>query len=157
MRPYILDIEDVTSDGHCGFRAISSLSGNGNEDGWISVRTDLMKELKCYSDQYTQLFMSETRVDELFCALEYYGRTCLDQKEHWMTMPDMGHIIASRYNVVLMHFSSAECLTFFPLRSVPLLSQKEIAIGFVNEHFVQVSFLHVYYFVIVYFFFWLHL
>ncbi|KAK9913460.1 hypothetical protein M0R45_037274 [Rubus argutus] len=138
MRPYILDIQDVASDGHCGFRAVASLLGDSNEDGWIKVRIDLMKELQFYSAQYTQLFKSETKVDELRHALEYYGSTCLYQREHWMKMPDMGHLIASRYNVVLMHFSSAQCRTYFPLRSVPLSSPKEMAIGLVNEHFVQV-------------------
>ncbi|KAK0590157.1 hypothetical protein LWI29_023338 [Acer saccharum] len=56
-------------------------------------------------------------------------------------MPDTGHIIASRYNVVLLHISQQQCLTFLPLRSVPLpcTSRKVIAIGFVNEsHFVEV-------------------
>ncbi|KAK9927749.1 hypothetical protein M0R45_024918 [Rubus argutus] len=140
MRPYILYIEDVASDGHCGFRVVASLLGNSNEDGWIRVRSDLIKELEFNSAQYAQLFMSEKRVDELHHALAYFGTTCLYQKEHWMTMPDMGHIIASCYNVVLMLFSSTQCLTFFPLRTVPLSvsSPKEVAIGFVNKHFVQV-------------------
>ncbi|KAJ4715734.1 Calmodulin-binding transcription activator [Melia azedarach] len=59
----------------------------------------------------------------------------------WMTMPDMGHLIASVYNVALFHLSIQQCLTFLPLRSVPVPtdSRKEIAIGFVNNnHFVEV-------------------
>lgn len=106
MRPYILYIEDVASDGHCGFRAVASLLGNNNEDGWIRVRSNLMKELEFNSAQYTQFFMSEKKVDELHHALAYsdFSTTCLDQKKHWMTMPDMGHIITSCYNVVLILF-----------------------------------------------------
>ncbi|KAG5516580.1 hypothetical protein RHGRI_037334 [Rhododendron griersonianum] len=59
----------------------------------------------------------------------------------WMTMPDMGHLIASTYNCVLVHLSKNQCLTFLPLRSKPLPSmrRKVIAIGFVDGgHFVQV-------------------
>lgn len=115
----------------------------------IRVRSDLMKELEFSSAQNTQLFMSGKRVDELHHVMAYSdsSTTCLDRNEHWMTMPDMGNIIASCYNVVLMFFSSAQCLMFFPLRTVSLSvsSPKEIAIGFVNEHFIEVTFLHVYY------------
>ncbi|XP_028077088.1 uncharacterized protein LOC114279098 [Camellia sinensis] len=60
---------------------------------------------------------------------------------HWMTMPDMGHLVASCYNLVLYHLSLQQCLTFLPLRTVPVpqLDRREIAIAFVNEnHFVQV-------------------
>ncbi|CAL8997939.1 unnamed protein product, partial [Prunus brigantina] len=43
-----------------------------------------------------------------------------------MTMPDMGHIIATCYNVVLIILSMRQCLTFH-------------AIGFVDDdHYVQV-------------------
>ncbi|XP_058191446.1 uncharacterized protein LOC131308532 [Rhododendron vialii] len=66
---------------------------------------------------------------------------CSAPRENWMTMPDMGHIIASAYNCVLVHLSNIQCLTFLPLRSEPLpsMKQKDIAIRFVDgEHFVQV-------------------
>ncbi|KAL7189354.1 hypothetical protein ACSBR1_039072 [Camellia fascicularis] len=61
--------------------------------------------------------------------------------DRWMTMPDMGHLIASFYNVVLYHLSLQQCLIFLPLRSLPVTvaDRREIAIGFVNgNHFVQV-------------------
>ena len=57
-----------------------------------------------------------------------------------MTMPDIGHLIASRYNLVLYHLSIEQCLTFLPLRyvPVPMPSRNERTIGFVNRnHFVQ--------------------
>ncbi|KAK9927751.1 hypothetical protein M0R45_024920 [Rubus argutus] len=139
LRPYLLDVKDVASDGHCGFRAIASCIGYGNEHGWFKVRKDLINELKFNKVHYAQLYRSDQRVDELLHALDYFDSTCV-YKEHWMTMPDMGHIVASCYNVVLMHLSSVQNLTFLPLRSVPtsLSFPPEIAIGFVNEHFVQV-------------------
>ena len=58
-----------------------------------------------------------------------------------MTMPDMGHLISSFYNVVLVLLSVHQCLTFLPLKSSPIppCQRKLIAIGFVNgNHFVQV-------------------
>lgn len=59
-------------------------------------------------------------------------------------MPDMGHLIASRYNVVLFHLSMQQCLTFLPFSSVlvPINERKHWAIGFVNgNHFIQVDFI----------------
>ncbi|KAK9927755.1 hypothetical protein M0R45_024922 [Rubus argutus] len=137
LRPYILDVKDVARDGHCGFRAIASLCNN-DEDGWVKVRKNLINELKSNEAHYVQLFGSVQRVNQLHHALNYFGSSCL--REHWMTMPDMGHIIASCYNVILIHLSSAQCFTFFPLRTVPISASSpiEIAIGLVNDHFVQV-------------------
>ncbi|XP_028111376.1 uncharacterized protein LOC114309767 [Camellia sinensis] len=53
----------------------------------------------------------------------------------------MGHLVASCYNLVLYHLSLQQCLTFLPLRTVPVaqLDRREIAIGFViGNHFIQV-------------------
>jgi len=42
--PYILDVIDVKTDGHCGFRAIASLLGM-REESWPLIRMDLFKEI----------------------------------------------------------------------------------------------------------------
>ena len=58
-------------------------------------------------------------------------------------MHDMCHIIASRYNVVLVYISMQLCLTLLPLRSVPtpLSMHRILSTGFVNDdHFVEVMF-----------------
>ncbi|KAL6178464.1 hypothetical protein ACLB2K_049982 [Fragaria x ananassa] len=141
MRPYILDVKDVPGDGHCGFRAIASFMGYSEDVGWVKVREDLTNELLLNSFHYAQLFGSDQRVNELLDALACFESICLEKK-HWMTMPDMGHIIASCYNIVLIHLSSAQCFTFFPLRTAPISisvsSPIEIVVGFVEDHFMQV-------------------
>ncbi|CAL8093894.1 unnamed protein product [Prunus armeniaca] len=113
LRSYIHHVKDVAVDGHCGYRAIA--------------------ELLLYA-----LYGSENRVYELKHSLVYFGPDA--NFDRWMTMLDMGHIIASCYDVVLVHLSNVQCLKFLPLRSrpLPLLDRKEIAIGFINRHFVQV-------------------
>ncbi|XP_021803861.1 uncharacterized protein LOC110748139 [Prunus avium] len=61
--------------------------------------------------------------------------------DRWLTMPDMGHIISSCYNVVLIYLSMSLSVTFLPTKtmSLPLLERRHIAIGSVNDnHFVQV-------------------
>ena len=109
------------------------------EDSWQQVRKDLSRELVTHAKHYRQLYGSHQRVDELLHIISY--QMDCPPYDRWMTMPDMGHLIASHYNVVLYHLSIEQCLTFLPLQSVPVptAARREIAIGFVNQnHFVQV-------------------
>ena len=59
-----------------------------------------------------------------------------------MSMPDMGHLIASCYRVVVIFLSHLQCLTFLPLYVLgddEPTNLPEIAIGLVNDnHFIQV-------------------
>ena len=78
-------------------------------------------------------------IEQLTQRLSYFEE--FPRNDRWMSIPDMGHLIASHYNVVLFHLSMQQCLTFLPLRSLPVdsVSRKEIAIGFVDSnHFVEV-------------------
>ncbi|KAB2609208.1 hypothetical protein D8674_012376 [Pyrus ussuriensis x Pyrus communis] len=145
LRPYIILVKDVAADGHCDFRAIASLLGY-NEDRWVQVRKDLLQELETYSNCYSKLYGSEIRVHELKYALRYF-ETC-ENIDRWMTMPDMGHIIASCYGVVLIHLLDVQFPTFSPLRTtpIPLAACKEIAIEFSNHHFVQSSLIKLYFY-----------
>lgn len=137
-------MKNVDADGNCGFRTIAGLMGFG-EDGWLQVRKDLLQELHAHAhiDHYKSLFGGQERVDDLTTTLAYFESNVA--YSHWMTMPDMGHLISSFYNVVLFHLSSQQCLTFLPLRTIPMpiASRKEICIEFVNNnHFVQVFLVH---------------
>ena len=63
----------------------------------------------------------------------------------WMTIPDMGYVIVSKYNVILVCLSLEQNVTIFPLWSKPptdLSLHRVICIGHVcGSHFVQVHFL----------------
>ena len=138
IREHIVNIMDVKADGHCGYRSIAGLLGMG-EDGWATVRHDLVRELHTFHDEYVQLYGSIDRVAELVYSLSWFDSFA--PYDRWMTLPDMGHLIASRYNIVLVHLSIRQCLTYLPLRSVSPapLHHKLIALGFVEDcHFVQV-------------------
>ncbi|XP_057511836.1 protein NLP7-like isoform X3 [Actinidia eriantha] len=139
LRPYIRHVKDVAFDGNCGFRAIAGLMNIGEEDGWVQVRRDLLTELNSHVDDYKSMYEGQEMITELTHRLSWFDGC--SGKDRWMTMPDMGHLIASCYNIVLYHLSHQQCLTFLPLRSVPIpaASRREIAIGFVNDnHFVEV-------------------
>ncbi|XP_028060354.1 uncharacterized protein LOC114263967 [Camellia sinensis] len=137
LKPYIKFVKDVAADGNCGFRAIAASIGH-TEDDWAQVRHDLLGELHTHKEEYITLYGSYERFEELTSILSYF-EDCPGYS-HWMTMPDMGYLVASCYNLVLYHLSLQQCLTFLPLRTVlvPQLDRREIAIGFVNgNHFVQ--------------------
>ena len=62
---------------------------------------NLVHELHTFHDEYVQLYGSIDRVAELV-----YSLSCFDSfapYDRWMTLPDMCHLIASRYNIVLVH------------------------------------------------------
>ncbi|KAI5419464.1 hypothetical protein KIW84_043584 [Lathyrus oleraceus] len=59
--------------------------------------------------------------------------------EKWMSLPDMGYLIANRYNVVLVCLGNP-CITFFPMTSSHSPNVSIYCIGFVNQnHWVQVN------------------
>ena len=141
LQPFIDKIQDVEGDGNCGFRVIASQMGFG-DDGWLKVRKDLLDELLKHPSHYARLFKIEGKVDDVVRHLEYY-LPC-PSPQYWFTLPEMGYLVASCYNVVLFSFSRFLSLTFFPIRTSLLKGgkRKEIAIGFVNgNHFVSL-FLH---------------
>ncbi|XP_028053414.1 uncharacterized protein LOC114257809 [Camellia sinensis] len=99
LKPYIHLIKDVDVDGNCGFWAIASLIGL-TEAEWGQVRRDLLHELYTHIYHYTHLYGSHDRIEELTHNLSYFEPN--SGYHRWMTMPDMGHLVASCYNVVFM-------------------------------------------------------
>ncbi|CAK8573478.1 unnamed protein product [Lathyrus sativus] len=57
----------------------------------------------------------------------------------WLTLPDMGYVIANHYNVVLVCLGF-ECCTFFPMITSFSPNASFYCIAFVNtNHWVQVN------------------
>ncbi|CAH9077106.1 unnamed protein product, partial [Cuscuta epithymum] len=137
LHPYIFDIIDVKPDGHCGFRAIASLLGFG-EEKWAKVREDLIEELCDHRPYYVRFYESAETVAQLLEELSYFRVPA--PFKNWMTLPHMGHLVASRYKVVLVFLSKPVCVTFLPLRSnPPLQHHRVLVLGFVNgNHYIQV-------------------
>ncbi|XP_070662492.1 uncharacterized protein [Malus domestica] len=125
IRTYITGQTDVNPDGNCGYRVISMALGIDN--GWRK-----------------ECFVGNGRYAEIERALDYFEDGFAPEYS-WLTMPDMGHIIATCYNVVLIHLSMTQCITFLPY-SLQSSSQsgdtdlREVAIGYLTEdhHFIQV-------------------
>ncbi|XP_068504613.1 uncharacterized protein [Phaseolus vulgaris] len=139
--PYIVDVVDVRADGHCGYRAVAAQLGMG-EESWAVVRMNLLKELSEWRQEYVQLFGGDDRYEYLKNSLlvEHMSMAGTDK---WMTIPDMGYVIANRYNVILVSLSMLQSLSIFPLRTQAPSNFRQhriIAIGHVHgNHFVQVK------------------
>ncbi|KAH1203299.1 hypothetical protein GmHk_17G049575 [Glycine max] len=137
---FIRDVVNVKADGNCGYRSIAALLGMG-EDSWPLVRNELIKELGRWSHEYMNLFGGTERFEQLKLSLlvDGFSKVSVDK---WMDITDMGYVIASLYNVILVSLSQQQSMTFFPLRSQPpphSSGHRIICVGHVfGNHFVQV-------------------
>ncbi|KAL5154128.1 Protein FAR1-RELATED SEQUENCE 5 [Glycine soja] len=140
MHDFIDKIVDVKGDGNCGYRSVAGLLGMG-QDSWSVVRNHLLKELANFSEDCVKLFGGTERFEELRMSLLVDGLTKVTT-DKWMDITDMGYVIASRYNVIVVSLSKQQSMTFFPLRSQPLKNSslhRIICIGHVyDNHFVEV-------------------
>ncbi|KAH1203736.1 PKS-NRPS hybrid synthetase [Glycine max] len=140
MHDFIDKIVDVKANGNCGYRSVADLLGMG-EDSWSVIRNHLLKELANFSEDYIKLFGGTERFEELRMSLLVDGLTKVIT-DKWMDITDMRHVIASRYNVIVVSLSKQQNMTFFPLRNQPLANSslhRIICIGHVyGNHFVEV-------------------
>ncbi|KAH1253676.1 hypothetical protein GmHk_04G010277 [Glycine max] len=134
---------DVKEDDNYGYCAIDALLGMG-EDSWSLVYNHLLKELAKWSDEYINLLGGIDKFEELksLNKCDSYSWFMQVTTDKWMDITDMGYVIASRFNVILVSLSLQKSMTFFPLRSQPPIDSfmhRVICIGHVYDtYFVQV-------------------
>ena len=148
MRPYIEDVKDVSGDGYCGYRAIS-LFINGCEEDFELVRLHMKRELNLHREMYLNLFGGQERLkyieDALVSPKRKSSRHGVALKEKWFTFPDMGFVVASMCEKVVVQLSKIDrcgaSKTCFPLRGkIPTtLTSKIICIGAIPDHFLLVT------------------
>ncbi|KAL5130734.1 hypothetical protein HKD37_12G033746 [Glycine soja] len=70
------------------------------------------------SHEYMNLFGGIERFEQLKLSLlvDGFSKVSVDK---WMDIMEMGYMIASRYNIILVSLSRQQSMTFFPLRSQP--------------------------------------
>ncbi|XP_073220892.1 uncharacterized protein, partial [Cicer arietinum] len=116
----------------------AALLGMG-ENCWAFIRQQCVIELQEFMSHYEILFGGENYVRQLIHNV-YVEQVA--SKDNWMTLPEMGYVIASKFNVVVVALSLNQSQTYFPLQSPPptcMSDHRVIVIAFVNNcHFVQV-------------------
>ncbi|XP_012573046.1 uncharacterized protein [Cicer arietinum] len=132
-------IIDVVANGNYGFHAIAALLG-WIEESWPLVQSQLDKEIRLHQDLYSNVFYDS--VQSVCNSLKISGLGA-QGKNKWASLPNLGYVIATLYNVILVSLPRNLNMTFFPLNKA---SSKEssvhslLAIGFVNEnHWVQIN------------------
>nr|XP_027188670.1 uncharacterized protein LOC101493161 [Cicer arietinum] len=139
IHKFIDDIIDVGDDGNCGYRAVAALLGMG-ENCWAFIRQQCVIELQEFMSHSEILFGGENYVRQLIHNV-YVEQVA--SKDNWMTLPEMGYVIASKFNLVVVALSLNQSQTYFPLRSPPPTSMSDhrvIVIAFVNNcHFVYLK------------------
>ncbi|KAH7844065.1 hypothetical protein Vadar_023844 [Vaccinium darrowii] len=85
----------------------------------FGFRSEGVLAVPCGPNELQKVSGGEERFDELHHRLDYFGDGPAPN-DKWLTMPDMGHIIASAFKVALVFLSEKQCLTFLPLHCTPL-------------------------------------
>jgi len=97
MHDFIEKVTDVPDDGHCGFRAVAVLCNSTVDDHKI-VWYNLYKELVGVENAcYRRMINDDRQYKEVSDALSYDGIENAPP-DKWMTMPDMGFLIAQKFN-----------------------------------------------------------
>ncbi|KAK9140085.1 hypothetical protein Scep_009766 [Stephania cephalantha] len=142
--PHVEAIIDVVSDGNCGYRCIASGLRLADVDGWRIVRRRMYDEIIGYEDLWREVLGSsfETVKNAVHCPEKQEGASF----KEWLTLPDMGLLVSTAFNVILVNLSHGSASTFLPLRSTPTSSlHNRLIIAMANErniHWVRVQ-LHV--------------
>jgi len=144
MRPCIERIVDVIGDGHCWFRAIAESVGL-TEKSLVMVRRALIKELKEHMNKYIKIYASERRYNYILDGLHPpKNASSFAPPGKWLTLPDMGHIIASCYIRSVVEITTLDIgvsETFSPLRGRLSVNPKNnmVCLGLISNHFVLLS------------------
>ncbi|KAK9166942.1 hypothetical protein Scep_002133 [Stephania cephalantha] len=130
--PHVEAIIDMVSDGNCGYRCIASGLRLADVDGWRIVRRRMYDEIIGYEDLWREVLRSsfETVKNAVHCPEKQEGASF----KEWLTLPDMGLLVSTAFNVILVNLSHGSASTFLPLRSTPPSSlHNRLIIAMANE------------------------
>jgi len=134
---------NVKGDGNCGFRVIARHLGM-DEDNNVLVRHALINELKNHKSDYLPIYGTEKCFKVILDGLHPpTSKSGIAPVDKWFTTPDMGHIIATCYNRVVVLLTLPEkgiCVTYFPIRSAPPLKPHSniMCLCLIPDHFLHV-------------------
>jgi hypothetical protein len=142
MLKFIKKVTDVTGDGHCGFRAVAVLRHLTIDDHQL-IRYNLYKELVGVENaRYRRMINDDKRYKEVYNALSYSGIGNAP-RDKWMTMLDMGLLIAQKFNqvVVVLSIGLRRSTTYFPLCGPPpTCISRLMCLAYVNDnHFMALD------------------
>ncbi|KAK9128326.1 hypothetical protein Syun_017123 [Stephania yunnanensis] len=139
--PHVEGIIHVVADGNCGYRCVASGLGLADVDGWRIIRRRMYDEIIGYEDLWREMLGTSYEIVKIAVH-------CLDNQvgasfKEWLTLPEMGLLVSTAFNVILVNLSHGSASTFLPLRSAPPLSlHNRLIIAMINDmniHWVRVK------------------
>lgn len=138
MEPYILDIQDMPSDGNCGYWVVVehlNLHNRRPDNPCKFVRESMLDNLSQNSEMYKRMW-DECGFDEIKNRIQDTDFVGVDK---WMQMPESGFIIAETFGTMVVLISKQICCTFVPTTvRVNLMNENRMVVmGYVDDsHFV---------------------
>lgn len=135
--PYVSGFTDVIGDGNCGYRVVA-LHVYGDENEWTRVRNECFIELRSRPALYDKVIPSDTT--QLANKIAHWTDGYCSPY-HWFEMPDIGHIVSTRYNIVVVSYGSHGAITTFPVIVEPgvgLPPTTPLVMGHIGAHFIMV-------------------
>nr|GEY13697.1 hypothetical protein [Tanacetum cinerariifolium] len=96
---FIYRVQDVKADGNCEFRAIA-VGIRLHEDEWLTIRYRLLQELNVHHQQHVSMFGADV-YNNVRDRLNFFNIDECAPMINWMSMPEIGILIASHFNVIL--------------------------------------------------------
>jgi len=139
MHDFIKKVRDVPGDGYCGFRAVAVLR-NLIVDNHQLIRYNLYKGLVGVENaRYLRMINDDRRYKEVSDALSY-GDIGNAPRDKWMTMSDMGFLLAQKFNQTVVVLSIGKSETYFPLCGPPPSIDLLMCLAYVNDnHFMALD------------------
>ncbi|XP_026434759.1 uncharacterized protein LOC113332429 [Papaver somniferum] len=141
MHEYIHSTQNVTEDGHCGYRVVAIQSGYEPMDAWKQVRRELLIEIVQNEELYVKM-MGMNAVANMRKAFAHFADRATDP-QYWLSLHDAGYVIANAYKAVVVSLSvNSGNLTFLPLLEPPPEGRplRTITFGFVDgNHFISLT------------------
>ncbi|XP_012828837.1 PREDICTED: uncharacterized protein LOC105950062 [Erythranthe guttata] len=130
----IVSYVNVIADGNCGYRCVAEAVFR-DQNRWSRVRRDLIADMYEHFGTYA----SQNGQDEVIRWIEkcdWQEGPCSWDK--WMSFPDMGMSIATKYNAALVLYAIGGNITYLPLVGPGELSHM-IHMVLLGNHFVIIQ------------------
>ena len=117
IQTHVDKILNPRADGHCGFRAVSFLL-HQDENQWPRIRRELTRQLNRRSEFYSENML----VPDVPNALQRINFEDEDEscgQENWMSMPSTGYVLADLYQRPVFFFSATWSETILPSSCPP--------------------------------------
>jgi len=126
IHDFIEKVVDVPGDGHCGFRAVAVLRNLTVDDHQIICYHLYKEHVGVENACYRSMINDDRRYKEVSDALSFSGIGNAPP-DKWMTMLDMGFLIAKKFNhtIVVLSIGKGRSETHFPLCGSP----RHVSIG----------------------------